>query len=43
MIPIKILNKTDYIKVKFLEFVSKKYSIITDKNRYKILSIRVNS
>ena len=26
-----------------LKFVLKKYSIITDKNRYKILSIRVNS
>lgn len=26
-----------------LKFVSKKYSIITDKNRYKILSIRINS
>ena len=26
-----------------LKFVSKKYSIITDKNRYKILSIRINT
>ena len=26
-----------------LKFVSKKLSVITDKNRYKILSIRINS
>ena len=28
MIPTKILNKKDYFKVKFLEFISKKYLLI---------------
>ena len=28
MIPIKVLNKKDYLKVKLLEFISKKYLFI---------------